>query len=684
MSRRKGGDFVDFARRLCYTDSNVKRRIRAGKGYDMRYRQIHLDFHTAPVISDVGRDFDAEDFAATLRAAHVNSINIFAKCHHGMCYYPTKVGKMHPALGFDLMGTMITVLHRNDIRCPLYFPIGWEEDAAEHTEWLEVGRDGIPGHKRKDDATYNTWRKLCLNNEDYKNYIRRQLKELIDGYEVDGLWFDIIFQQRCICPTCAAEMRLLGMNPDDERDVLRHDEYVLRKFQKEINTFVKSFGKDIPTFYNSSWMPNTGLDGLSIEERSHCQDHMEIESLPSGDWGYNHFPFFVNYHNRHNENVIGMNGKFHLTWGDHGSLKNNEALEYECFRMLANGAACSVGDQLHPRGVMNKAAYARIGRVYEVIEKVEPEVEGSAKVADIGVVVSTDFYTKDTTADEGVMRMLMELHYTFDFIPADEELNRYRLLILPDHVETDEAFRKRMEAYLKQGGKVIATYHSCMDGISVHYVGENAYEPAYLVSEEGAFAGVEPLEYVCYRRGALVTSELPVKAYIGEPYYNRTADCFSSHRQFPFDRISEHPAVLLGEQVGYCAFPLFTDYMQNGNRVYRDVIAELLSQLLPKPAVRIAAPTCAEITVRRKAGATSVHIISYIPERRTRTIDIVDTRIPLYGVKVSVPAEKAYRCARLARSGEELPVTVKDGYATTVVPEIDGYECVVFVPEQQR
>ena len=659
----------------------------------MRYRQIHLDFHTSPAISDVGTSFDAEEFVQTLKKAHVNSINIFAKCHHGMCYYPTKVGRMHPALQFDLMGQMITVLHKNDIRCPLYFPIGWEEDAAERTEWLEMGKDGIPGHKKPGDASYYSWRKLCLNNPEYKAYIKKQLTELVENYEVDGFWFDIIFQQKCICRECTKEMLSMSWDPGSEKDVLRHDDYVLEKFQKEMNAFVDSFHKNIPTFYNSSWIPNSGADELAIEHRSKLQDHMEIESLPSGEWGYNHFPYFVNYHNRHNDDVIGMNGKFHLSWGDHGSLKNREALEYECFRMIANGAACSVGDQLHPRGRMNLPAYARIGEVYAEVEQMEPYLENSAKVADIGVFVSTDFYTRETASDEGVMRMLMELHIPFDFIPVTEDIGRYPLVILPDHVPMDEAFVAKLKTYLENGGKVLATYRSADESFGVKYLEDNPYEPAYMVIPpknavgvnrgdienaclESIIPGIEPLEYVCYRRGARVSSELPVVSYIGDPYYNRTAECFSSHRHFPFDKVSEYPAILLGEQVGYCAFPLFSDYMENGNRVYRDVATYLIHELLKEPSVRIGnAPTCLEVTARTQPGRFLVHGISYIPERRTRTIDIVDTKLPLDGVAISVKG--AYRKARAVRTGKDLPVSCRDGYSTVTV-SIDGYECVAF------
>jgi hypothetical protein len=40
----------------------------------------------------VGKNFNPAEFATTLRGAVVNSITIFANCHHGMAYYPTKSG----------------------------------------------------------------------------------------------------------------------------------------------------------------------------------------------------------------------------------------------------------------------------------------------------------------------------------------------------------------------------------------------------------------------------------------------------------------------------------------------------------------------------------------------------------------------------------------------------------------
>src|SRR5689334_6927697 len=86
----------------------------------LRFRQIHLDFHTSPLIPDVGRDFDPQGFADTFRFAHADSVTVFGKCHHGMCYYPSKVGPVHPSLDFDLMGGQIEALHKVGIKAPIY------------------------------------------------------------------------------------------------------------------------------------------------------------------------------------------------------------------------------------------------------------------------------------------------------------------------------------------------------------------------------------------------------------------------------------------------------------------------------------------------------------------------------------------------------------------------------------
>ena len=51
--------------------------------HPLRYRQIHLDFHTSPHIPGIGAEFDKKRWQETLKDGAVDSITLFSKCHHG-------------------------------------------------------------------------------------------------------------------------------------------------------------------------------------------------------------------------------------------------------------------------------------------------------------------------------------------------------------------------------------------------------------------------------------------------------------------------------------------------------------------------------------------------------------------------------------------------------------------------
>ncbi len=66
--------------------------------HPLKYRQVHLDFHTSPAIDEVGADFDPQNFREALIAGHVDSITLFSKCHHGYAFHPSEANVQHPGL----------------------------------------------------------------------------------------------------------------------------------------------------------------------------------------------------------------------------------------------------------------------------------------------------------------------------------------------------------------------------------------------------------------------------------------------------------------------------------------------------------------------------------------------------------------------------------------------------------
>jgi hypothetical protein len=399
-------------------------------------RQINLDFHTSPYIEHVADDFDAEEFAERLQRSHVNSITCFARDHHGYLFYPSKRHPelVHPHLSDrNLLLEQIDACHKRGIRVPVYTSVGWDGySALNHPEWL--ARDpqdnvinGCPSVPKP-----NFYDSLCLNSN-YRAYLIDHLNDIIDSLgpdRVDGLFLDIFSLVPCDCPRCREQMERHGLDHTDIRQRERYSAILLDEFRREVHDLVDDRVPGATLFFNG------GHIGPSNKTSLDTFTHLEVESLPSGFWGYDNFPIVMRYVRNLGKPVVGMTGKFHTAWGDFHSLKNEDAMEYECFQMLTMGAGCSIGDQLHPRGRLSDATYDLIGRVYSQVEALEPYTLNTDTMADIAVMTPEREWNMDSALSDsliGANRMLTELGCQFDIIDPDMDFTRYGDVVYFSH-----------------------------------------------------------------------------------------------------------------------------------------------------------------------------------------------------------------------------------------------------------
>ncbi|HLP25140.1 MAG TPA: alpha-L-fucosidase, partial [Acidobacteriota bacterium] len=339
-------------------------------------RQVHLDFHTSPFIEGVAADFDADAFAETMAAARVNSVTLFAKCHHGYTYYPSQKSAVHPHLvnGRDLLGDQIQALHRRGIRCPIYITVGWDALSAQlHPEWRAMYRDGRFGDWETKHP--GQWKFLNWLHPDYQQHIEDVTREVLTRYgaEVDGFFYDICFFPKGACwsPESVKFRERHGLMDDSLAGFERFMAKAHETFSARYSDLIRAARPNATLFFNAG--SDTFLErGLGGRARYGAMSHMEIESLPSGFWGYYHFPRLARSTGHWGKPWIAMTGRFQTLWGDFGGLKPQPALEFECFRAQALGGGNSVGDQLPPRGRLDAGAYELIGAVYRQIETAEP------------------------------------------------------------------------------------------------------------------------------------------------------------------------------------------------------------------------------------------------------------------------------------------------------------------------
>lgn len=226
-----------------------------------------------------------------------------------------------------------------------------------------------------------------------------------------------------------------GLLADDAPTFARFQAAAQGAFCEKFTRIVHGLRPAATVFYNAH---NDGnLDPrVGPRMRAPHQTHYEIESLPSGFWGYHHFPRMARMISHWGKPWLGMTGRFQKMWGDFGGIKPLPALEYECFRAQALGGGNSIGDQLPPRGIPDAGAYDLIGRVYTQCEAAEPFYAGSEAIpAQIGIFTASSPGFDGGFSEEGAVLMCEESHYDCAILDLhDTDLSAHSALILPDSV----------------------------------------------------------------------------------------------------------------------------------------------------------------------------------------------------------------------------------------------------------
>ncbi len=654
----------------------------------LRFRQVHLDFHTGPGIKDVGRDFDAREFARAFKRAHVDSVTVFAKCHHGHLYFDTTRPERHPGLSRDchLLEQQVEALHREGIRAPIYISVQCDEYAANtHPEWVA----------RKEDSSQVKWGNSVFKpgwqildmSTPYQEFLAEQTREVLARFNpVDGIFFDMCWDQPSTTASFIEQMRKAGLNPQDEKDRKKYSHQLALTYMKRFHDLVQENAPGASVYFN-------GRDLANLAEEIPFQAQVEIEALPTGGWGYMYFPKNVRFARNFGKPYLGMTARFHKSWADFGGFKPYAALEYETSQMIAHGARCSIGDQLHPRGVPDSAAYDLIGSVYKRVADREPWLLDATPVADIGLFQTpSGDANKLSGSDEGATRLLTQLKLQFNVVESTSDLSAYKLLILPDAIPVNAALAKKLKAHLTNGGAILASGTSglspdgkalLLNDLGIKPAGMSPFTAAYLRVSPELSEGIPATDHILYDPTVRITAKpgTTVLAEVVDPYFERTWDHFSSHNQTAPDKASGFAAATINGNVGYIAAPIFGMYGQHGNLPYRTLVRNLIDRLLPDPLLRVTAPSSTEATVMRQSSPkprTIVHLLQYCPERRAGTLDLIEDVVPIFDVAVSLKLKKKPRRVYLAPSETPLVFEYKKGRANVVVPEVAGDGMVVF------
>ncbi len=659
---------------------------------NLRFRQVHLDFHTSPHIPGIGEKFNAGEWRRRLTAAGVNSVTCFSVCHHGYSYHPTEVGEMHPHLKFDLLRAQIDACHASDINVPVYITAGFNDRISYlHPEWNEVSPEGV-GRK----PFQGGFHKLCFNTP-YLDLLCDEIREAVRRYpDCDGIFLDIIYQGECCCGRCVRGMLDAGLNPEDSADRRKFAAGVLENYYRRTYAAVRDLSTDMPVFHNSG---NVAVGKTGILRYF---SHLELESLPTGGWGYDHYPFSAAYSRNLGMEFLGMTGKFHTTWGEFGGFKHPNALRYECSAMIANGSKCSVGDQLHPDGELDESTYEIIGQAYREVAGKEPWCDNVRSLAGVAILSAaavsgvTSGNTNDS--DVGASRLLLEGHIPFDVVDCDMDFSRYRCLLLPDICRLTRELAAKLNSFTSAGGKLILSGVSGFDmdgekflleGASFEDFGEQREYPGFVRANQEPAPCFVKTPFVMYRRARLIRPAAGAES-LGDqydPYFQRGYDRYCSHQHTPYKpEPNGYAAGAVNGNMLYFAHAVFDNYRCSGAVYLQEFVLGAVKKFLNADLpVEVRMPSSGRVTLMEQPAENRavLHLLyantisrggAAIQDQEklwkiSWPIEVVEELVSCGEVPVRIRLQHPVKSVRLVPSGEVLPYqTGEDGSVSFTVP----------------
>lgn len=633
------------------------------------YRHIHFDFHTMPGIDDFNREWDAAAFAQRLAEANVDHINFPAACNLGFSYYKTSVGISYPGMKGDMLRDILKECHARQIGVNAYINVGlMHEQARLHPEWCRIDKEG---RLLRGDRVYNNFfRTMCYNSKGYHDYLISVIQEICQ-YDIDGLFCDCMHFFPCHCTACTEDMLRQGIDIEDENAVKGFSREVMRRVCEEIKTIV---GPERYLYFN----------GMPCYEYRDLDTHIELECLPSGEWGYDYMWLNAAYARTCQDTLIYMTGRFQADWGDFGGYKTKESIENDLYDGLCNNMRLSIGDHMHPAQIQEKDIYRDIGSIYDRLKRYEPYTKNAKFQADIGVLTDCTGFFGGNKTYKGLARMLAELKQDFNVIHTDMDFGNYAVLILPDHLRINKSLAEKLEAYVVAGGKLLFTGSSgllengtefALPQIQASYEGKDTSNSSYftfVTVPEGSAS----MCWSMYREGILMKANdsAAVRARHVRPYFNKHWDGRHGYFYTPPKEESGYDAAICGSSVAYICFPVFEAYFEAALREHKRLVGQLLDELLPRPLIRPLSgiPSTARVTVTGTDTYMLLHIKVTFPEPRGQKNIVEEHGILPSGAQVAVRGE--FTNAYLLPDKTPVPTYIEDGYTILTLGQIVGYD----------
>ena len=664
------------------------------------YRMVQTNLRNI----DAAMDTDAvakaiRDFGATVLVFNIGGI---------YAYYPTDLALQarNPLLRGDLLGQMVESAHAQGLKLVGRFDMSKSTRPAyeAHPDWFVHNAKGEP-------LIYNGTYQACVNGGWYQGYAHEIIREALGRYAVDGVFFNMFgyrshdysgnYHGICVCPNCAARFRKMY-----GRDLPKAESFSDPAYADYLEFTDRTSLELADTIYRT--VKTTRSSVAMTGQRTTCDlIRMEIQraiSRPAPEW-----PYQAGEQARW-ASAFGRGKIFASTSANFVDFAWRYATETGACQMLRFAQQLASGASLdyYLVGTLDQddtRPFGHVEKLYAWHAENEAQYAGLLPAARIGLYQSrktaihrdrTLTAGEQTACFRGAYRMLVEAGLPFDFVSdermqdadAAEQLRRLDTIFLPDVACLDEAEAALLDAWVAEGGTLLASGETGLyDGKGVRrdsFALSSLPVSSVLRARDGLRAyfriGSDELDFpqtrVMMLDGRYFQAEMKSGAetmltLLPPQRFGPPELCYPEVE-------SDHPGVLIGKHGKGTAIylPWLPEFHYHRDSLpdHRRLVTQLIARHAPPQPVRLEGEWPVELTVQRQqeTGKLLVHVVNYSGQRN----NLYAEPVVLRGLRLGV--QGAAGPARALVAGTDLPAGAADadGIVWFDLPDVTYFEAV--------
>lgn len=453
------------------------------KWYSNKFRRHLLDMHIGDDRPEYMSEFSAENYLKMLKLGNIQVAMIYLQSHIGVCNWPTKTGKIHNHFNSepDEIKRLIDMCRKDGINVVGYYSLNFNQWAHDtHPEWRMLEANG---KSQRENQKMERAGLCCPNNKDYREFVFRQIDEMLDYFQLDAIFFDMLYwPQTCYCDHCRKRYKTeTGREFPDETTCSFQEKIQLLdakaawmgEWAETVTAYVKSIKPDLAVEHNSSASTN-GFEHC-------CRDRVAAASeYVGGDlYGGTLEQAFVcaTYRNiTTNQPFEYMTGRCTPNLMAHTVNKSRDELEQQIMITCAHHGAFLAIDAIDPVGTMDERFYRLLGELYEKEAKYEPYLKGEL-IENVGLFFNLDsavnmqgddsgakflhFKTvawecENRTASISAAKHLIALHIPYGITTKSNKdaWDKYPVIVAPAINRLEPDVEEALIKYVEKGGNL--------------------------------------------------------------------------------------------------------------------------------------------------------------------------------------------------------------------------------------